>query len=232
MRAAYRRTAAFTVSLLVGVAGATHAFAQQPADRTLPLSSPSTVCKPVTARTAEVGCWIVAHESVGQLTQSEVYWYLDAFPSRAAAEAARGPRGTVADSLGKVWLLSLEGPDWRSTGGERVAKIGPLPVTAGANYAAMYMEAIFTPGMIAPAHTHAGPEAWYTEAGETCLETSQGVQIGRAGGPPVIVPGGLQMHLTATGKEQRRSLVLILHDASKPPMTPVHDWSPKGLCKN
>jgi len=43
---------------------------------------------------------------------------------------------------------------------------------------------------------------------------------------------GLPMHLTATGKEQRRSLVLILHDASKPPTTMVHDWAPKGLCKN
>jgi len=28
------------------------------------------------------------------------------------------------------------------------------------------MEAIFTPGMTAPAHTHAGPEAWYTLAGK------------------------------------------------------------------
>ena len=27
--------------------------------------------------------------------------------------------------------------------------------------------------MVAPAHTHAGPEAWYTQAGETCLENSQ-----------------------------------------------------------
>ena len=41
--------------------------------------------------------------------------------------------------------------------------------------------------MTAPAHTHSGPEAWYTVAGETCLETPDGVQIGRAGGPPVIV---------------------------------------------
>jgi len=86
------------------------------------------------------------------------------------------------------------------------------------------MEAIFTPGMEAPAHTHAGPEAWYTQAGETCL-------IGRAGGPPVIIPGGPPMHLSATGTEQRRALVLILHDSSKQPTTPEHDWVPKGLCK-
>jgi quercetin dioxygenase-like cupin family protein len=67
------------------------------------------------------------------------------------------------------------------------------------------MEAIFSPGMTAPEHTHSGPEAWYTLSGEACLETSDGrVQIGRAGGSAVIVPMGLSTHLT-TGKEQRRA---------------------------
>jgi hypothetical protein len=110
-------------------------------------------------------------------------------------------------SLGKTWLLTIADEGWRPSGGERIAEIGPLPITAGQTYSARYMEAIFTPGMEAPAHTHAGPEAF-----------------GRAGGPPVIIPGGPPMHLTATGTEQRRALVLILHDSE-------HDWVPKGLCK-
>src|SRR5215471_1947465 len=33
---------------------------------------------------------------------------------------------------------------------------------------------------------------------------------------PVIIPGGPPMHLTTTGTEVRRALVLILHDANKP----------------
>jgi quercetin dioxygenase-like cupin family protein len=194
---------------------------------------PSGVCKPVSERTSEVGCWIIAHDPLGQLAAPQTFWHLDAYPTRAAAEAGKGPRGTVVESLGKVWLLTIEIAGWRPSGGERVAEIGPLPVTAGEKYSAMYMEAIFTPGMTAPAHTHSGPEAWYTLAGETCLETREGKQVGRAGGPPVIVPDG-PMHLTAIGKEQRRALVLILHDSSKPPTTLVHDhdWTPKGLCKN
>ena len=94
------------------------------------------------------------------------------------------------------------------------------------------MEAIFTPGMTSSAHFHSGPEAWYTLSGETCLETPQGKQVGRAGGEYVIVPGGPPMHLTATGTETRRALVLILHETSKPPSTLiVHDWTPKGLCR-
>jgi len=38
-------------------------------------------------------------------------------------------------------------------------------------------------------------------------------------------------HLTATGKEKRQALVLILHDSTKPATTFVSDWKPKGLCK-
>jgi quercetin dioxygenase-like cupin family protein len=191
-----------------------------------------TRCKPVSQRTGELGCWIIADQPVGQLTKSEIFWYLDNYPTRTAAEAAKGPSGTVVESLGKVWLLTIERKGWRALGGDRAAEIGPLPVTAGERYSAQYMEAIFTPGMTVPAHTHSGPEAWYTLAGETCLETPQGKQIGRAGGEYVIVPGGLPMHLTATGTVQRRALVLILHDASKSPTALVHDWVPEGLCKN
>jgi quercetin dioxygenase-like cupin family protein len=190
------------------------------------------VCKPVSQRTGEVGCWIIADEPVGQLSAPQTFWHLDAYPTRAAAETAKGPRGTVVESLGKIWLLTIEKPGWRPSGGERVAEIGPLPVNAGDKYSAQYMEAIFNPRMTAPARIHSGPEAWYTLAGETCLETPHGRQIGRAGGEHVIVPGGPPMHLTAAGTEQRRALVLILHDSSRPATTLIHDWTPKGLCKN
>jgi hypothetical protein len=39
------------------------------------------------------------------------------------------------------------------------------------------------------------------------------------------------MHLTATGNQQRRAVVLILHQSSKPAITMISDWIPKGLCK-
>ena len=76
---------------------------------------------------------------------------------------------------------------WKPTGGKRVAEMGPLPIRAGDSYSAQYMEAIFSPGMTAPSHTHPGPEAWYTLSGETCLETPDGKQrksILRSGGDP------------------------------------------------
>ena len=190
------------------------------------------VCKPASMRDQQVGCWILADDPIGPLTKSPVFWTLDAYPTRAAAEADKGQRGTVLESLGKVWLLSIEYQKSKPSHGTRTAEIGPLPIVAGENYSVEYMEAIFNPGMTAPEHNHSGPEGWYTQAGETCLETSDGhVQTGRAGGPPVIVPMGLSMHLTATGTEQRRSLVLILHQTSLPSTAADHNWVAKGLCK-
>ena len=190
------------------------------------------ICKPVSQRTGEVGCWITANAELGQLPQEPIFWHLYTYPTRTEAEAAKGQRGTVVESLGKVWLLTIETASWRPAAGARVAEVGPLPVSASAKYSAQYMEAIFTPGMTAPAHRHSGPEAWYTLTGETCLETPDGKVIGRAGGSHVIVPGGPPMHLTATGTETRRALVLVLHDSTQPPTTPAPDWTPKGLCRN
>src|ERR1700676_3995583 len=76
------------------------------------------VCLPVSQRTSEVGCWIIAHEPVGQLAAPITFWHLDAYPTRATAEAAKGPRGTVVESLGKVWLFTIENAGWRPPGGD------------------------------------------------------------------------------------------------------------------
>jgi hypothetical protein len=38
------------------------------------------------------------------------------------------------------------------------------------------------------------------------------------------------MQLTVVGKEQRRSLVLILHETGKPASGFDTNWTPKGLC--
>ena len=156
------------------------------------------------------------------------------FGSRKEAERGNAPaaaKGTVIDALGAHWLLTIADSAWRPRGGRHVAVIGPLPVTPGVAYSALYMEATMRPGMKSAIHRHSGPEAWYTMKGETCLETPDGTQVGRPGNPPVIVPGGQPMELTATGKAKRESLVLILHDASQPPTSMESTWKPRGLCQ-
>ena len=117
------------------------------------------ICRPVSERTGEAGCWITAMRRWPSCRKRRFSgtWT----PTRRAQrqKQPKGPRGTVVESLGKVWLLTIDIAGWRPAGGARVAEIGPLP-ELGARHAAQYMEAIFIPGMTAPAHRHSGPEAW------------------------------------------------------------------------
>ena len=117
-------------------------------------------CPPVSERTDEPGpTCSTANTRVGRLPQGPIFWHLDTYATRAVAETAKGPRGTVVESLGKIWLFTIAEAGWRPSGGERVAKIGPLPVKPDREYTAVYLESIYDPGMTAPVHTHSGPDS-------------------------------------------------------------------------
>lgn len=195
----------------------------------VPAQVPGSKCKPVSERNGD-GCWILASVLVGELPNKPLYWHLDAYPSKKAAEKANGERGTVVESLGRVWLLRLGKKELRAPGGKHIATIGPIPFDASKKFTAQYMEAEMAPGWQTEAHRHPGPEVWYTEQGDTCLETPKGKQVSSKG-KPVIVPEDEPMRLTVIGKEKRRGLVLVLHDSTKPWATMIHDWTPKNLCK-
>jgi hypothetical protein len=189
-------------------------------------------CIPIAERAGrEFGCFITARQELGRLAaKPNLYWHLDSYSSRAAAERARASRSTVVESLGRIWLFTIAPTEWRPRGGKRVARIGPLPLVAADSLAAVYMEGVFQPGMSSVVHRHPGAEAWYTLEGSMCVETPNGALKQRAGERGVVVRDGLPMRLTGTGTGPRRSLVLILQDATKPRSTPAHDWTPKGLC--
>jgi hypothetical protein len=199
-------------------------------------SPPRRTCLPISERAGrDVGCWLIAAEPVGQLPRSEVFWHLDTYPTRAAAEAVKGPRGAVVEALGKVWLFTIEEAGWRPSGGIRVAEVGPIFVKAGEPYIAQYAEGISNPGDVTPKHRHPGPEAWYTTAGGFCAESSDGkTYVGTAGQGIVIQAdhtGWSMMTLVATGTEVRRSIFLVLHQSAHNWTAPASEWTPKGLCK-
>ena len=190
-------------------------------------------CGPVAERAGrEFGCFITSREELGSLPRdTALYWHIDEYPTEAAAQAASASRGTVVRSLGRVWLFTIAESGWKPSGGKRITKVGPLPLVDADAFAAVYMEGVFQPGMHSRVHRHPGVEAWYTLEGEQCLETPEGKLVQRAGGPGVMVPGGLPMMLTGTGTGVRRSLVLILQDAGQPRSTVATDWSPTGKCR-
>jgi mannose-6-phosphate isomerase-like protein (cupin superfamily) len=194
-------------------------------------SPPRRTCLPVSERAGrDAGCWLLASESLGIVSEPAVYWHLDTYETRVAAETAKGPRGTVVEAVGKIWLFTVANAGWRSPGGVRIAEIGPLFVKSGEQYTALYAEGISNVGDVTPVHHHPAPEAWYTTAGEMCVETPAGKMVGRAG-ETNIIPANTPVTILATGKEQRRSVWLVLHESAHPWTSPVN-WMPKGLCKN
>ena len=191
-------------------------------------------CVPIAERGGrKLGCFITARHDLGWLVaRPPLYWHLERYESLAGAQrgAKRDNRSIAVESFDKHWVFTIAPSTWRSKLGKPFARVGPIPLVAATRFAAVYMEAAFEPGMHSVVHRHDGAEAWLTLEGSQCLETSDGKLEQRAGDPGVVVPAGLPMRLTGTGTAVRRSLVLILQDATKPRSTPAKDWTPKGLC--
>ena len=160
-----------------------------------------------------------------------MFWHIYSYRTRAEAEAAKSDSSTVAESFDRVWLLTIASAQWQPTAGERVAVIGPLPVTRAQQYMARYMEATFPPNQSikTTVHRHSGPEAWYVVTGAQCLRTPEDITVLRAG-EGGIVPPGPPMVLTSIGPATRRALVLVLHDASEPWQTNTTEWTPTSEC--
>lgn len=220
-------TGASGAVLLATLGLASHAGAQLPGTRV-----PGGCDVPVNQRASEFGCYLTATQAIDELPNEGIFWHLYAYPSRVSAEAARrGGVGTVVESLGKVWLFAIAGRPWQPATGERMAVIGPLPLTPAKRYTARYMEAVFPPeqSMQTSVHRHSGPEAWFVLAGTQCLRTPESTTVIQAGHGG-FVPAGPPMMLTSVGTETRRALVLVLHDPSEPWMTIASDWTPTEEC--
>jgi quercetin dioxygenase-like cupin family protein len=177
---------------------------------------------------APFGCTILAQRTVQNLPQGPLFWYLVAFPTRAAAKAAAGPTSLVAKAEGRSWVFTIapdDGGPWR---GELVARVGPLELPRMQSYTIEVAAAVMPPGSRSRVHSHTGPEAWYLLAGEQCLETPSGAR--RVGaGQGMTQAGYTPMQLVATGNVVRHALVLVVHDASAGFSTPS-DWKPPGHC--
>jgi quercetin dioxygenase-like cupin family protein len=200
-----------------------HMAAENPADQ-------NVTCIPVAERVGrKLGCFVTHTETLGKLPKVPLYWHLYKYKTREAADSAKETYSSVVESYGVEWLFTIAAATWHAKGGEKVAMVGPLPISDAASYTAEYMEATFVPGMRSMVHRHPGPEAWYVLSGEQCLETPGRRTIVRAK-ESSVVPEGPPVALYGSGDSERRSLVLVLHDSSKPRGMPASDWKPSGLC--
>jgi hypothetical protein len=245
--------AVVALGLFLGLMGATALDAAELA-RDANVTQPAVAAKfadmprgcdtPASERKIEAGCYTIAETSLGVLPSGSMFWHLYTYPSQAAAEAARGPKGTIVNAFGKHWVFTIEQESWVAPSGGKTASIGPLVVGTDKPYTARFMEGTFPPGSQPvdrkrPGHRHPGPEAWYVLTGAQCLETPNGLLIARAGGAS-IAPEGWPMAISDYGTETRRTLVLVLHPTAQPyvmaiddprsPGAPHSHWKPAGLC--
>ena len=175
------------------------------------------------------GCFNVGVVTGLRFDQPSVYWHLRAFPSRAAAEAARSATGIVVEEDGRAWLSEFGPRNIASRGGKAVAVVGPLQLSDAKSHTAVLSYAVMRPGDRSRVHTHAGPEGWYVLTGAQCLDTPAGAH--RAGaGATMTVRGNTPMELSVTGKSLRRAFALVIHDSAQQRGTPS-DWKPSGACR-
>ena len=181
-------------------------------------------------RHGQPGCTIVADKRLPSAPTLPVMWHIDKFASLSAAQKASGPNSIAFEAHGSAWLYTIESEVSDHHGGEHVAAVGPLPVQPNRPYSMQVLSAYFLPGNFSIVHTHSGPEAWWVLEGEQCLETTK-TTISAHAGQAAIVPEGEIMRMVATGTTPRRSLVLILHDAEKPPSTVIQNPPPLKTCR-
>lgn len=164
----------------------------------------------------------LAEKKVAELPAGPLFWRIENFPALAQAQAAVGPWGLVAESAGRVWLFTLGPAGGSSTGGTKVAEVGPISRVDAKAYLLRINEGSGPPGSITPVHTHPGSEAFYVLAGETSSHTSQGVKRVGVGQSATGHVAHTPMQVSSSGSTDLHSLVMFVVDADKPFSSPAN----------
>src|SRR5260370_23523660 len=185
-------------------------------------------------KSSDTGCQLLAKMKVSPFPDAPLFWHLNKFPTRKAAEAAKIQNSLVVKAEGQSWLFSFGSKSAAPKPGELVASVGPLELVSNrlskANlYEIVAYLAVMPSGTYTRVHVHPGPEAWYVLSGEQCLETPAGVmKAGR--GESMFAPPMTPMRLSNNGPSIRRALFIVIHDANQPWTIPTNDWKPSGEC--
>ncbi len=189
------------VSLLVGAGALVLAFAS--------VAQPALVIRPL------------AERKVAELPPGELFWRIENFSSKEAAQAASGAWSLVAEAAGKVWLFTLGSAGGSSPGGTRVSEVGPITRVTAPQYLLRINEASGPSGSVTPVHSHPGSEAFYVLAGEQSVRGSHGTVVVKAGKPEAGHGAAMAMQVSSSGSSELESLVMFVVDATQPFSTPA-----------
>ena len=186
---------------------------------TLRATLASILCLSPLAATAQQALVIkpLAERKVAQLPSGPLFWYIANFPTLAQAQAAAGPTGLAVESSGKVCLFRL-GPagTGASSGGKKVAEVGPLAELTAPEYLLRINEASGPSGSTTPVHTHPGSEAFYVVAGEQSIRTPHGVLRVTVGQAETGHGADVPMQVSSSGATDLHALVMFVVDATRP----------------
>lgn len=183
------------------------------------LWAPSAMAQPGRVGTAGAGTLVVkalAEKKVEKLPAGPLFWRVENFATLAQAQAAAGPMSLAAESNGKAWLFTLGPAGGSSSGGTRMAEIGPVPEFPATQYLLRVNEASGPPGSITPVHSHPGSEAVYVLAGEQSFRTPHGVKRVAAGQAEAGHGADTPMQASNSGPVDLRALIMFVVDATKP----------------
>ena len=193
------------------------------------LSSPSQV-----AAQAKYVVQPAAEMKVKQLPKGELFWRVESFPTLDKAKAAAPPYrwnpdtvsydglpSLTAEVAGKAWLFILGPKGGPTTGGTKVAEIGPVPPLSAPEYLLRVNYGHGPPGATTPVHMHPGSESFYVIAGKLGQRTPQGVMNVEAGHSMNGHPAGMAMEVFNSGTTELDALIMFVADATKPFSTPA-----------
>ena len=202
-----------SMMLLAGCVTTTTAAAD--ADKGVPATSPQEAMPP------SLQVKPLAERKVQELPAGPLFWRIENFPSLPQAQAAAGPWSLATASAGKAWLFTLGPAGGSSSGGTRVAEVGPIPRVAAPQYLLRINEASGPPGSITPVHSHPGSEAFLVLAGEQGIRTAHGLMRVEAGQPAAGHGADMAMQVSSSGATDLHALVMFVVDATRPFSSPA-----------
>lgn len=162
----------------------------------------------------------LVEKKVSELPSGELFWRVETFPTVEQAQAVMTQHSLVAQSRGKIYLVSLGAAGGASTG-TRVAEVGPVPRIAATEYLLRVNEASGPPGSVTSVHSHPGSEAFLVLAGEQSIRTPQGVTRVREGSAQTGHSADTPMQVSSSGASDLHALVMFVVDATRPFSSPA-----------
>ena len=163
----------------------------------------------------------LAEKKVAELPAGELFWRVENFSTVEQAQAAAGPDSLVAQAAGRVWLFTLGRTGQKSSGGDKVAEVGPILRISAREYLLRINEARGAPGAKTAVHRHPGSEAFFVLSGEQSIRSPKGEMRIKAGQAEAGQGADTAMLVSSVGSTDLHALVMFVVDATRPFSSPA-----------